>query len=190
VLRRLCLEQLETRLAPATFYVAPGGSDSAGGSADHPCQTLQKAANVVNPGDTVIVRAGNYIGFDLRNGQPASRVRRRPGSVHHRAQLQNARRINLEGADYVTIEGFTVNNMPRAGIRSVLNHDLLIEGNEILYSIRTSIHLSKLPMMLFCNGPVFLPPPGAATLVEVRRRGNYHESCRIKRSDKVLRLTC
>ena len=37
--------------------------------------------------------------------------------------------INLEGADYVTIEGFTVVGMPRAGIRSVLNHHVTIRNN-------------------------------------------------------------
>ena len=37
--------------------------------------------------------------------------------------------INLEGADYVTIEGFTVNNMPRTGIRAVLNHHVIIRNN-------------------------------------------------------------
>ena len=39
--------------------------------------------------------------------------------------------INLEGADYVTIEGFTVNGMPRTGIRSVLNHHVIIRNNRL-----------------------------------------------------------
>ena len=39
--------------------------------------------------------------------------------------------INLEGADYVTIEGFSVVGMPRTGIRSVLNHDVIIRNNHL-----------------------------------------------------------
>src|SRR5207245_1619876 len=37
--------------------------------------------------------------------------------------------INLEGASYVVIEGFTVTGVPRAGIRAVLNHHVVIRGN-------------------------------------------------------------
>jgi len=44
------------------FYVAPGGSDSADGSALHPWATIQKAANMVAPGDTVHVAPGIYTG--------------------------------------------------------------------------------------------------------------------------------
>lgn len=43
-----------------TYYVDVAGSDSNPGTANSPFQTLQFAANVVNPGDTVIVRDGQY----------------------------------------------------------------------------------------------------------------------------------
>ena len=42
------------------FYVAPGGSNSADGSALHPWATNQKAANTVAAGDTVHVAPGTY----------------------------------------------------------------------------------------------------------------------------------
>ena len=63
--RRLRLEPLEARLALTTYVVAPTGSDAGSGLADAPWQTLQKAADSVQAGDTVVVRAGNYAGFDL-----------------------------------------------------------------------------------------------------------------------------
>lgn len=45
----------------ATYYVSPIGSDSYNGtSLSTPFQTIQRAANVVNPGDTVYVRSGVY----------------------------------------------------------------------------------------------------------------------------------
>ncbi len=46
--------------AETTYYVAPNGSDSSSGSLDHPFATIQKAADLVNPGDAVIVRDGVY----------------------------------------------------------------------------------------------------------------------------------
>lgn len=45
---------------PATYHVAPGGSDSAPGTLAAPFSTLQHAADLVLPGDTVLVRAGTY----------------------------------------------------------------------------------------------------------------------------------
>src|SRR5687767_13031387 len=74
-LRTLRFESLEPRLAMAALYVSPGGSDLADGSFATPWQTLQKAANSVNAGDTVTVRAGTYSGFDLRrDGAAAARI--------------------------------------------------------------------------------------------------------------------
>ena len=43
-----------------TYYVSPTGSDSNPGSSSAPFKTIQRAANLVNPGDTVIVRDGTY----------------------------------------------------------------------------------------------------------------------------------
>lgn len=43
-----------------TFYVATTGSDSNSGSASSPWRTIQHAANLVNPGDTVVVEDGTY----------------------------------------------------------------------------------------------------------------------------------
>ena len=42
------------------FYVAPGGSNSADGSAAHPWATIGHAAGLVVPGATVYVAPGQY----------------------------------------------------------------------------------------------------------------------------------
>ncbi len=46
--------------AAINYYVATNGSDNNPGTFASPFKTIQKAANVVNPGDTVIVRNGTY----------------------------------------------------------------------------------------------------------------------------------
>ena len=45
------------------YYLAPNGSDSNSGAADHPWQTLAKANEKLKPGDTVILRDGTYGGI-------------------------------------------------------------------------------------------------------------------------------
>jgi parallel beta-helix repeat protein len=58
------------------YYVAMNGSDSNPGTKDQPFRTLLKAANMVKPGETVLVRAGRYAGFwkDNLNGAPGKPI--------------------------------------------------------------------------------------------------------------------
>lgn len=128
----LRIQELEARLALSTYHVATTGSDGANGSQQAPWATLQHAADSVIAGDVVIVQAGKYAGFDLSTDGTASN----PITFHAEAGVlidqPNARTpdgINLEGADYIIIEGFTVRGVPRAGIRSVVNHHVILRGN-------------------------------------------------------------
>ncbi|MFC4600797.1 right-handed parallel beta-helix repeat-containing protein [Cohnella hongkongensis] len=46
--------------ANATYYVAVTGSDSNPGTSAEPFRTIQQAADVMQPGDTAVIRAGTY----------------------------------------------------------------------------------------------------------------------------------
>jgi hypothetical protein len=115
-----------------TFYVSPTGSDLAAGDATHPWLTLQKAANVVTGGDTVNVLPGNYTGFDLaRSGKPDRQITflAQPGVFITANNPSTPDGINLEGASYVTIDGFNASGRGRAGIRSVCNNGVVLRNN-------------------------------------------------------------
>ena len=113
-----------TRLLPAAVYhVAVGGNDPGPGSEGDPWGTLQRAADTVAAGDTVMVHAGTYQGFELYTsgaaGMPIT-FRAAPGVVVNEDNPGTGQDgINLETASYVVIEGFTVTNATRAGIRVV-----------------------------------------------------------------------
>jgi hypothetical protein len=51
-----------------TYYIAPNGNDGGNGSQSTPWRTVQKAANTVNAGDTVVLMDGTYtegsVGFN------------------------------------------------------------------------------------------------------------------------------
>src|SRR5438105_4994121 len=113
--RALRFEGLEHRLALSTLYVAPTGSDSNAGTAAAPWLTLQKAADNVRPGDTVDVSPGNYVGFDLGTSGSASQpitFHAEPGAVVNAPNRRTSDGINLEGASYITVEGFKVTGVP------------------------------------------------------------------------------
>ncbi len=58
-----CCETLERRellTAANAWYVAPAGNNANPGTLAAPFQTIQKAATLAHPGDTVFIRAGTY----------------------------------------------------------------------------------------------------------------------------------
>lgn len=59
LLRRLAT-LLAPRTTPATYYVSPGGSDSAACTQSAPCKTIAHAIGRMVGGDTLYLRAGTY----------------------------------------------------------------------------------------------------------------------------------
>jgi parallel beta-helix repeat protein len=117
--------------AAAEYFVAPGGNNSWPGTADQPWASLQTAANRVTAGDRVVVRPGDYAGFYLStDGTAAAPIVffAEPGARITTRNATTPDGINLEGASHVVIDGFTVNGMPRAGVRSVLGDFVTIRN--------------------------------------------------------------
>jgi Periplasmic copper-binding protein (NosD) len=116
------------------YWVGPGGRDGDGrGSRARPWATLQHAADRVRPGDTVHVRDGQYVGFDLRRGgtkdQPVAFIADGKQVRISRRNRATPDGINMEGASYVLIEGFIVDGMPRAGVRAAGGSHVRIQSN-------------------------------------------------------------
>ncbi len=118
-----------------TLYVSPSGNNAGSGTEAQPWRTLQHAANNVAAGDLVIVRPGNYTGFELTtDGTSVNPIEFRADAgvvINVPETVRNQHGINLEGANWIVIQGFTVTGMPRAGIRAVLNHHVTIRGNRL-----------------------------------------------------------
>ncbi|HKA90301.1 MAG TPA: right-handed parallel beta-helix repeat-containing protein [Haliangiales bacterium] len=121
-----------------TFYVQPGGDDNGPGSSANPWGTLQAAADKVGAGDTVIVRAGTYAGFDLRTTGTAALPIAFQAEANVSIVADNARTpdgINVEGdvgneIQYIVIDGFIVNGRARAGIRAARCRHVTIRNNK------------------------------------------------------------
>ncbi len=120
----------------ATYYVAPppGGDDGNSGSMGAPWATLQHAADEVMAGDTVLVRAGSYDGGHFTTSGTAGEPIRLAAFPGETAIIDGDNPvtpdgINLEGADYMIVEGLTVTGVTRAGIRAVLCEQVTLRGN-------------------------------------------------------------
>lgn len=121
-------------LTATNYYVAPWGDDAYDGmSWDSAFATLQYAADIVTAGDSVFAANGEYAGFDLRIGGSASLPIAFQGygdSVHITSEnAVTPDGINVENADWVVIDGFTISGITRAGIRIAVSQHVTIKNN-------------------------------------------------------------
>lgn len=109
-----------------TYYVSPTGNDNNSGRTEQlPFRTLQKAANVVSPGDLVLVMNGEYATnkapnvTDPTGSDPVLEIRRSGTAARwigfraypgHRpvVYVKNWAGIRVRDAAYIEIAGFTV----------------------------------------------------------------------------------
>ncbi len=116
-----------------TYYVAVTGADGPGcGTIASPCRTIQYTANLVDPGDTVLINPGTYTGgITVETSGTAS------ATITFRA---NGSGVIIEGsggerdaffitwADYVVVEGLTIRHAARAGMRIDNSHHVTVRN--------------------------------------------------------------
>jgi parallel beta-helix repeat protein len=93
-----------------TFYVAPNGDDSNPGNQAQPWATINKAAQTLKAGETVLVKNGTYGGVYMdRSGEPGKPISFKafPGDTPKiEITVINSPGFLLEGASYIKIDGF------------------------------------------------------------------------------------
>ncbi len=117
----------------ATYYVSMVGDDSNSGlTIAEAFLTIQHASDLVIAGDSVLVQSGIFQGFyHTTSGTSLERILFLGTGETIIGQPNDITPdgINLEGADFIDIEGFRLENLPRAGIRSVTNTGVRIFDN-------------------------------------------------------------
>lgn len=128
---------------PTRYYVSPAGSDRNEGTQGSPFGTIQRAADVAGPGDTVLVGPGIYSGAGRlvslsKSGQPEAWItfRSDPKSA---AILDGREGQGSEawyfgpGVSYIRVEGFEIRNFEEHGFDTYGGgvHDLMIVGNHV-----------------------------------------------------------
>jgi hypothetical protein len=126
------------------YFVMQKGNDNADGlSINNAFATLQHAANIVSAGDSVYVASGNYQGFDLRTGGtknlPITFKAMDTNVVINEPNSVTSDGINIEGADWIIIDGFKVMDQPRAGIRIAVSDNVIIRNNVCIQNYRWGI---------------------------------------------------
>lgn len=130
---------------PRTYYVSPAGNDGNSGESNAPLRSVQKAADMANPGDTVIVKEGVYTDTD---GDDRIVSIKRSGTAAHWITFRSEKKWGavLDGqtnttdfgflfssrASYIRVEGFEIKGTAIAGFHSnSQSHDIYLYANNM-----------------------------------------------------------
>jgi parallel beta-helix repeat protein len=130
----LAIVSVSSAASASTYHVATTGSDTADGSTATPWKTIQRAANAVGPGDTVVIHAGTYTGFlvDASGTQAAPITFSGDGAVNiNGAATTDRDAVHIDSASYVIIEGLTVTGATRAGISALDCDHITVRKNKV-----------------------------------------------------------
>ncbi len=101
------------------FYVSPTGDDAAVGSELEPFRTIEKGASVLGPGDTLLLRGGEYtseggwatVEVNARGtAQNWIKIANYPGE-RPVLRFSNARGFALKGVEYFVMEGIEIDGL-------------------------------------------------------------------------------
>src|SRR5262245_40234968 len=166
----------------ADYYVSTAGNDGNAGSSASPWRTLQKAANSVSAGDVVHVADGTYAGMHItRSGTAAAPITFKADGSNVLVNARNATtedNINVEGGSYVVIDGFVVEDSPRAGICVVEATGVVVKNNRVARSAHTGILTGWTPGIQIIDNISY----GA-----MAQHGIYVSNSRVSPDDVVIR---
>ena len=125
------------------YFVSTRGSDSNSGHAGAPFRTIQKAADVAGPGDTIVVRPGTYIGgerivYVTRSGTAGSPItflseRKWEAVLDGQSGRSSAGWYFGPAVGHVRVEGFELRDLEAHGFDFYGGgvHDILIARNHV-----------------------------------------------------------
>jgi hypothetical protein len=141
----------QSTLAATTWYVATNGSNGNDGSSAYPLATLQEAINRAAPGDTIIVRSGNYTvtgPTTIANKQGTSSavltIRGEGMPVFSTSTLYDIDVwqgiLTIENSSWVRVEGIRLENSGWFSFKVDNSSNITLDGNQTYISLASAVY--------------------------------------------------
>lgn len=163
-----------------TYVVDPSGSDNATGSVEQPWRSIRRAAAAVQPGDTVMVRAGTYVETVpvTTSGRPDAPIELRaaPGVVLESPDRDASLSAFdfASGVGHIVLDGFTARGgfhetvMLRTGVHDVTVRNCELYGNRVGVWMRAVVDVTIDHCSIHDNSGLGLRVAGNSRRVTVR----------------------
>ena len=142
-----------------TYYVSTTGNDNNPGTLSSPFRTIQKTMNIVNPGDTVLVRGGTYNEKAMlkRSGTSSAWItfKNYPNELPivdgtgitmswgtGLVQLGDSSNA-VPQVSYIIFDGFKIQKAPYNGIRTCFSNHIIIQNCQIYKTEHSGIHVDN-----------------------------------------------
>lgn len=135
------LKAASDELVQNAVYVSPDGDDRNTGSKDSPLQSVQKALDIVQPGQTIYLREGEYVGANVfgRSGEEGQYIvlRNYPGETPLLTMQKGSDGaiLYLNGNSYIVICGLEIGAFSADIAQGILldngEHHIIVRNNHI-----------------------------------------------------------
>lgn len=144
----IVIQAISPATAAQTYHVSPSGNDANNGTPAQPFRQIRKALTPVQPGDTILVADGSYLGFDAFDKVGASNA---PITIHAPGtnavvtkttdRNDNRDTIHIEDCVYLVVDGLRSFGGNRASLRIQGGHHITIRncvfGNNTTWGLFT-----------------------------------------------------
>ncbi|MFC1539294.1 right-handed parallel beta-helix repeat-containing protein [Candidatus Latescibacterota bacterium] len=129
------------------FYVSPNGNDNNSGIKNEPWQTIGKAAETLEAGDTVYIMDGTYREqvIPVNSGSPGSYITYTVFPGHTATIDGNGLKLNgwglfqISKKQYIRVSGLRVINSPSYGIGEEGSSHIVFENNYVYNTVNSGI---------------------------------------------------
>jgi len=167
------------------YFVSPSGDDASPGSRNNPWLTIQRAANIVNAGDTVYIMSGTYCEHIIPkySGKQGNSIvysaypdhnpiilgegEITPGRIGSSVVDKSCKgQFEIDNKSWIVVTGLTIMNSTSAGIYVINSSHIILQNNHTYNTFDSGIGVLRSNDIIVDNNHIELACTGGSTAAQ------------------------